>query len=86
MSGASYIPANGGCVLPIARLGRLGWFVEGQTASGLTWTMQPRGGCLTLDQQKAIAVACAAALRRLGAEAARASLEPAPAQQGSAHA
>lgn len=61
----SYMPANGGAVLPIARLGRLGWFVEGQDARGFTWTMAPRGA-LTFGEQRAVCVASAAAIRALG--------------------
>lgn len=60
----SYLPPNGGTTLPIARFGRLGWFVEGQDQGGNTWTMQPRGGALTLDQERHIAQVCAAALRQ----------------------
>lgn len=54
------MPARGGCVLPVARLGRLGWYVEGDG-----WTMQPRasGAPLTLADEKRICVAAAAALR-----------------------
>lgn len=63
MMRGAYMPMNAGCVLPIARLGRLGWFVEGRTADGHTWTMQPRGGGMTLSEEKRIAVICAAALR-----------------------
>jgi hypothetical protein len=59
----SYLPANGGAVLPIARRGRLGWFVEGQDARGNTWTMQPRGGALSEGEERRIAQVTAAALR-----------------------
>jgi hypothetical protein len=46
----AYLPADGGCVLPVARLGRLGWYVRGDG-----WTMQPRcaGKQLTLSEEKA---------------------------------
>lgn len=56
----SYLPARGGCRLPIARLGRLGWYVEGDG-----WTMQPRaaGAMLTLSDERRICVAAAAAIR-----------------------
>lgn len=53
----SYLPLNGGAILPIARRGRLGWFVEGDG-----WTMAPSGS-LTLSQERHIAQVCAAALR-----------------------
>lgn len=58
----TYRPKNGGAVLPIARLGRLGWFVEGADARGNTWTMQPRGA-VTIEDERRIAQLCAAALR-----------------------
>lgn len=56
----SYRPARGGCVLRIARFGRLGWYVKGDG-----WTMQPRpaGRRLTLADEKQICVAAAAAIR-----------------------
>lgn len=63
----TYRPMNGGALLPIARLGRLGrlgWFVEGATSRGHTWTMGPMGGAMLLDEQQHIAKVCADALRR----------------------
>lgn len=68
----SYRPQNGGAVLPIARFGRLGWYIEGVDARGNTWTMQPAGGALTLSEQRVIAQACAAVLRAAGSRTAAA--------------
>jgi hypothetical protein len=68
----TWMPTNGGAVLPIARFGRLGWYVEGTDARGNTWTMQPVGGALTLSEQRAIAQACAAVLRAAGCRSAAA--------------
>lgn len=62
-----FMPANGGAVLPIARFGRLGWYVEGVDARGRTWTMQPAGGALTIAEEKVVAQVCAAALRAANA-------------------
>lgn len=55
-----FFPLNGGCVLPIAKWGRLeqGWFIEGDG-----WTMTPRG-ILTIPQARLICIHSAAAVRR----------------------
>lgn len=60
LSAGAYMPANGGALLPIVRLGRLGWFIEGEG-----WTMAPResGRALTLADEKRICQAACAGLR-----------------------